>query len=289
MRSARLSYLVLIIVATLLAFFLIKNSTKQRDEFPGRESEVSGELAGAHLSRSMADEKLIEDAVARALRSGETSFAPWKTLASASKDAVAAEKIGSFGSFCSAVLPNEYTGVRPERFDGSEWQPWVAQCNRELWLAISEARQNFAHDDPPELLQMRMIDNDDAEGASRRDILALRIIHNSNNPMHVAYGALEYFHDQRIKEWSNVDGGQPAPIFVIPDTDKFRIDLSLFLACRVGRNCAGDTWATLSECAVTAYCHPGMNMEQIIAMRRSPAEMRLIADFTNRVLSGRRK
>ena len=259
---------------------------------PSRGSEFAGELAVAQVSRYAAAEQLTEGPITPGrdlLRDDEMSFAPWEMLASASKDASAAETIGYFGSFCSAVLPNEYTGVRTERFDRPEWQPWVARCNRELLLAISEARPNFAHDDPPELLRMQMIDSGDAGSALHRDTLALSIIHNSSNPMHVAYGALEYFHDQRIKEWSNVEGGQPASTLVIPDADQFRIDLSLFLACRVGRNCSGYTWAALSECAVTAYCRPGMSMEQIIAGRRSPAEMKLIVDFTNRVLSGRRK
>ena len=205
---------------------------------------------------------------------------------SARMDPDAARILGAFVGMCSLALGNEYSGAMAERFEDLRWAPWLRECNRERLATLIKEMGTWAQPTGTgwdELEQVAGLD-DSLEAMARRDVVTSRILEESNDPELVAAAARLYFDRERLRAWASFD--LPNSL-ARQDVTDFRDDLALLLSCRVGGECSGGALETTAECAATSTCYPGLSMEQVIALRRSPQDMALIRRYVQRIVEKR--
>lgn len=207
-------------------------------------------------------------------------------MARAPHDAAAAEDLGLFVSLCSLALDSRAPGKLAPRFRSAEWWPWVAECDPALQPRLMASTLDLPTAHSPELERLLQIESEHSANASLRDQLALDIIVRGVRPTEVATAAFFYFHPERLARWSDrASARSPAEAEAESvAAEGFRVDLALLLGCRAGRDCSGSSAIALFECAATDACSAGTHLEDVVAMRRSPQEMRLMEKFIEEVL-----
>lgn len=99
--------------------------------------------------------------------------------------------------------------------------------------------------------------------------------------------AIVYFDYERFAQWA----GALRPLSVNDDRSYLRsrigLDVAWMYACRLGLDCGPYAGLTLMECWYTPGCVPGGAARQVVQMRRSPLELRLVDAMVDRLLAER--
>ena len=209
----------------------------------------------------------------------------------ASGDAKALTKLGALLQACSLVMGNEYTTERSARFDHSAWRPWLQSCSRERsarWsnlISSAPAHNSADHD----VLAALTLDTDDPAELATRDRVIEDVLSQSDDPEAAAWAAYLYLDRTRQLAWAA--GEMPHSMLLPEGSEAMRTEIAIAFACRVGRDCGSYAPQTVSECAATAGCLPGMSMRQIIELRRSQQELQFLDLMLRRLLEirGRRE
>lgn len=201
-------------------------------------------------------------------------------------DVRAANELVSFVKLCRTALGNEYTGARTARFQDPRWRQWVQSCD---WNTLSELMDDMGNWAKPQSqawdeLEALALPNTGLAELAERDAIASRIIEESDDPELVAQAAYVYFDNERLRAWAAADLPHSMRQHDVSDLSA---DLSLLLACQLGKDCSATAVSVLSECATTAMCYPGLSMEEVIALRRSPQDMILMRSYVQQVLKRR--
>lgn len=283
----------LILTATLLTLVVggiwhLDKEPRPRPERPAPTTSLNAAAVEGSPSRpesaSLARRRRMPDR-----DSAAGSFDLNELLARARTDPAAAENAVAFVSTCSAVLGNEYDGRRAVRFDDARWRPWAERCSRDVLARVMEDMGNWAKpqgQDWDTLQDALAPESTEAspEALAQRDALASAILAESSDPELVALAAYVYFDDQRLRAWALAD--LPRSL-VQPDLSEWRFDLATLLACRVGRDCSPTSAVVIAQCAQTAGCYPGMSLEDVLALRRSPQDIALMRGYVRQVLAKR--
>lgn len=99
--------------------------------------------------------------------------------------------------------------------------------------------------------------------------------------------AIVYFDYERFAQWA----GGLRPLSVGDDRSYLRsrigLDVAWMYACRLGLDCGPYAGLTLMECWHTPGCVPGGAARQVVQMRRSPLELRLVDSMVDRLMAER--
>lgn len=99
--------------------------------------------------------------------------------------------------------------------------------------------------------------------------------------------AIVYFDYERFAQWA----GALRPLSAGDDRSYLRsrigLDVAWMYACRLGLDCGPYAGLTLMECWYTPGCVPGGAARQVVQMRRSPLELRLVDSMVDRLMAER--
>lgn len=267
-----------IVLLLVVAGVVLQSTGSSRDGEPaGSRQGGPGNLpvlASAKHGGKVSDSPLFSDADLGALR------------VSARSDPNAAQQLGNILSLCSLLLGESHSDRKPSRFDDVRWAPWTRMCEAQSPHLLMSEMDLWAQPQGSLWEELDLVDalgNTPEENEIRNEV-AFRILEKGDDPELMAQAALLYFDRERLREWA--PPGMTGAL-ARGGLSEFRVDLALLLACRVGRDCTARSIQSVAECAMTAMCYPGMTLEQVIALRQSPQEMKLLQLYVDRVLAVR--
>lgn len=220
---------------------------------------------------------------ASAVSSLESEFSAIETLAAGGDDR-AITQLGALMNACSSVLGNQYTGQRSARFEHPAWRPWLVACSFERslrWTKIISAAPAPSSPDIDAFTALPVSTDDPAELAARDRALEDLLARTDDADL-ASWAA--WLYTDRSRQLAFANGELPNSLFLPEGSEALRTEVGMAFGCRVGRDCSPFAQLTIAECAATAGCLPGMSMQQIIAMRRSPQELQLIEIMLRRLL-----
>ena len=126
-----------------------------------------------------------------------------------------------------------------------------------------------------------------AEEFAARDARLQETMRRTSSPAGALNAAVVYFDYERFAQWA----GPLRPASMYDDrsyrSSRIGLDVAWMYACRLGLDCGPYAALTLSECWQTPGCVPGGAARQVVQMRRSPLELRLVDAMVNRLLAER--
>lgn len=189
-------------------------------------------------------------------------------LEKAKTDRSAARELQRLSALCGRLKQRH---VDPNSLEAQRWTSIAARCPANLPDPATLAVQALA--EPSSQLLDKLSNAVDAGDFASVEQVASDLLRTSTDADELEVAALEYFAADRLRALA----GKSTPRSICcDDAMSFRVDLSLYLTCSITGSCGPGTAATLSECAATDLCYPGMTMRQVIGLRRSPQEMALL-------------
>lgn len=195
--------------------------------------------------------------------------------------------LAQYYGFC--ISAQELLGpVNPSGPRSPEWEALIQACPRDARSAW-QSKAAFASDSarnplelPPEFFKA-----DSAEDFSARDEFLADRIRRSQQAVEAMNAVLLYLDHERFKQWA----GWLLPPELFEDrafqSSRIAIDVGWLYACRLGLDCGPYSGMTLSECWETPGCIPGGAARQVVQMRRSPLELRLVDSMVERLMAER--
>lgn len=220
---------------------------------------------------------------------------PLALVIAAQSDVTASDDLVAYIKICDHVrsqfIPREQggRGKRDDRFRDPAWAMLAARCDKRTAEQLLAGLGNSTARDSDQWLAIERFmdlaeDPSAVEHLEERDRFAQAILETSKEPELVAAAAELYFDRARLREWAAYN----LPDSLLQDKpSRFDSDLATMIACRVGMDCSPFALRTIAQCLEITSCRPGMSLEQVIRMRRSPQEMELIKEFAGRILQRR--
>lgn len=214
----------------------------------------------------------------------------WQAIESqARSDSDANLQLSSLKALCQRWL-REASDPSPEalRSQEPEWSLFASACEPEdvaTWnRVLSEADPSIA----PHLLPRPWMLPNSAEEFAERDRRLSETMSSSVHPALALQAAVVYLDFERFSQWAGPL--MPRSMYDQRSYMESRIgmDVAWMYACRLGLDCGPYAGFTLDECWQTPGCVPGGAARQIVQMRRSPLELRLIDSMVERLLAMRR-
>lgn len=208
---------------------------------------------------------------------------------SARSDPNALGEISSFRTACQYWLQNQQAQDESARAKQAEWAVLEEICAGNAIARFDEALASAAAQETMQdvMLQPWHHNARTAEEFAARDARLHDQMRRAASAAAVFTAAIVYFDYERFSQWA----GPLRPRHLHDDRSyrfsRIGLDVAWMYACRLGFDCGPYAGMTLVECWETPGCVPGGAARQVVQMRRSPLELRLVDSMVERLMAER--
>lgn len=180
------------------------------------------------------------------------------------------------------------SGGSNPRFNDPRWRTYHRQCADRPWMQLREGMHDADRMPLPDLHPDIEAAIALPEGDPEARRLATGVLTSSTDRAELQHAYALYFDAHRTRAMAGTDMHSGLGLDRMEQIS-LQTEASLYVSCRfAAQGCAWNDPGVLVECATTKGCFPGMSMEQIIALRRSPLEMELLRLVAEEVAQLRR-
>lgn len=208
---------------------------------------------------------------------------------SARSDPNALAHLASFRSACQYWLQDQQREASSERSRQPEWGSALGAVCSEGTLARFEETLSTVSSNAMEEVMIQPWHHDPAtaEEFEKRDAQLEDQMQLAGSAAAAFNAAIVYFDHERFAQWA----GSLRPRHLHDERSFLRsrigLDVAWMYACRLGFDCGPYAGLTLLECWETPGCVPGGAARQVVQMRRSPLELRLVDSMVDRLMAER--
>lgn len=207
---------------------------------------------------------------------------------SAPTDPSAFLAVGSFRDLCASWSMTSQSQNESERSRLADWtvleEICAADAKERFAQVLAAADRTAVADMLPQPWKHRA---STAEEFAARDARLEDQMRRASSAAAAFNAAIVYFDYERFAQWA----GGLRPLSVGDDRSYLRsrigLDVAWMYACRLGLDCGPYAGLTLMECWYTPGCIPGGAARQVVQMRRSPLELRLVDSMVDRLMTER--
>lgn len=262
-------------------------SSPSREGALSEEPDVPGPSLPSNRNASVATEP-YRDAVAKAIAVGGLPERLRDLESAAPTDPNAFLALESLRSVCQSWSTASQNENDPERSTLSGWKILEEICTagakERFEQVLASADRTLLADVMPQPWKHRA---DSAEEFAARDARLQESMRRASSAAGAFSAAIVYFDYERFAQWA----GSFRPLSIHDDRSYLRsrigLDVAWMYACRLGLDCGPYAGLTLMECWQTPGCVPGGAARQVVQMRRSPLELRLVDSMVDRLMTER--
>lgn len=208
---------------------------------------------------------------------------------SARSDANAFADLTSFRTACQYWRQSQQSQDEIAQARREEWAVLEVVCSGAAIARFDEALASASRDAAMQdvMLQPWHHSAGTAEEFAARDSRLEDQMQRAASAAAAFSAAIVYFDYERFSQWAG-----PLRPWHLHDDRSYRfsrigLDVAWMYACRLGLDCGPYSGTTLLECWETPGCVPGGAARQVVQMRRSPLELRLVDSMVDRLLAER--
>lgn len=207
--------------------------------------------------------------------------------ARAQTDALAQLELGGWSGLCHGLHLLADSSDDKSRLEDPQWKELLDVCTEDVRSDLHGSLQSAAPEVIEELVLAPWSNGaTTAEQFAERDRRMESLMRDGSRPARAFNAAVLYFDYERFAQWA---GGLRPPHILDQRSYQYSrigLDIAWMYGCRLGMDCGPFAGFTLGECWATPGCVPGGGARQVVQMRRSPLELRLVDLMVDRLLRG---
>lgn len=196
--------------------------------------------------------------------------------------------LSSFRGTCQYWQQNLRSQDESAQSKREEWGALESVCSESAIARFEEALNAASGEAMHEVMLQPWHHNAaTAEEFAKRDARLQEQMRRASSAAAAFNAAIVYFDHERFSQWA----GPSLPRYMLDESgyrrSRIGLDVAWMYACRLGFDCGLYAGTTLLECWETPTCVPGGAARQVVQMRRSPLELRLVDSMVDRLMAER--